>query len=130
MFCFARRVYSLQCLTVYLSGTIYTLYIAKVQEKRKSVHPIELSVRMAAHFPAQRDYDGLSIRKRRLLHSAKHLLPIPGMPNGKPAGVRCVQLNEDNLCQQFGRPERRKVCHDFKACPVICGKPISKPWLT
>ncbi|PAS17689.1 hypothetical protein CGT75_04930, partial [Vibrio cholerae] len=32
--------------------------------------------------------------------------PIPGMPNGKPAGVRCVQLNEDNLCQLFGRPER------------------------
>ncbi|EGS58872.1 hypothetical protein VCHE25_2071 [Vibrio cholerae HE-25] len=33
-----------------IGGTIYTLYIAKVQEKRKSVHPIELSVRMAAHF--------------------------------------------------------------------------------
>ncbi|EGQ8473949.1 YkgJ family cysteine cluster protein [Vibrio cholerae] len=48
--------------------------------------------------------------------------PIPGMPNGKPAGVRCVQLNEDNLCQLFGRPERPKVCHDFKACPVVCGK--------
>ncbi|CSA11911.1 putative proteinase inhibitor [Vibrio cholerae] len=36
--------------------------------------------------------------------------------------MRCVQLNEDNLCQLFGRPERPKVCHDFKACPVVCGK--------
>ena len=23
--------------------------------------------------------------------------PIPGMPNGKPAGVRCVQLDANNL---------------------------------
>ncbi|ENM5827346.1 YkgJ family cysteine cluster protein [Vibrio metoecus] len=47
--------------------------------------------------------------------------PIPGMPNGKPAGVRCVQLNDDNLCKLFGHPERPKVCHDFKACPIVCG---------
>ncbi|HCG7908653.1 TPA: YkgJ family cysteine cluster protein [Vibrio parahaemolyticus] len=48
--------------------------------------------------------------------------PIPGMPMGKPAGVRCVQLNDDNLCKLFGKPERPKVCHDFKPCPVVCGK--------
>ncbi len=47
---------------------------------------------------------------------------IPGMPNGKPAGVRCIQLNEQNLCKLFGQPERPKVCHQFKACPIICGK--------
>ncbi|MGF1776574.1 YkgJ family cysteine cluster protein [Vibrio nomapromontoriensis] len=45
---------------------------------------------------------------------------IPGMPNGKPSGVRCVQLNEDNLCKLFGQPERPKVCHDFKPCPDVC----------
>ena len=28
--------------------------------------------------------------------------PIPGMPHGKPAGVRCVQLSDDNLCLLFG----------------------------
>src|SRR5687767_14313051 len=28
--------------------------------------------------------------------------PIPGMPQGKPAGVRCVQLTEDNRCRLFG----------------------------
>ncbi|MEZ9892447.1 YkgJ family cysteine cluster protein [Vibrio lentus] len=47
---------------------------------------------------------------------------IPGMPNGKPAGVRCIQLNEQNLCKLFGQSSRPKVCHQFKACPVICGK--------
>lgn len=46
---------------------------------------------------------------------------IPGMEKGKPAGVRCVQLNDENLCKLFGKPERPKVCHMFKACPTICG---------
>ena len=46
---------------------------------------------------------------------------IPGMINGKPAGVRCIQLNENNLCQLFGKPERPAVCHHFKACSDICG---------
>ncbi|MGF1876720.1 YkgJ family cysteine cluster protein [Photobacterium frigidiphilum] len=46
---------------------------------------------------------------------------IPGMPNGKPAGIRCIQLNEKNLCTIFGQPERPAVCHNFKACPDICG---------
>ncbi|MCE0492936.1 YkgJ family cysteine cluster protein [Vibrio salinus] len=47
--------------------------------------------------------------------------PIPGMPDGKPAGVRCVQLNEENLCRLFGKPERPAVCHKFKACDDVCG---------
>ena len=28
--------------------------------------------------------------------------PIPGMPNGKKAGERCIQLDENNLCKLFG----------------------------
>jgi hypothetical protein len=43
------------------------------------------------------------------------------MPNGKPAGERCIQLNNENLCRLFGKPERPKVCLQFKPCPVICG---------
>ncbi len=35
---------------------------------------------------------------------------IPGMPRGKPAGVRCVQLTEDNRCRLFGKLERPAVC--------------------
>ena len=35
------------------------------------------------------------------------------MPNGKPAGVRCVQLMSDNRCRLFGLPSRPSVCRDF-----------------
>ena len=55
---------------------------------------------------------------------------IPGMPNGKPAGVRCIQLNDKNLCKLFGQPERPLVCHQFKACPDICGKNQSEALAT
>ncbi|RCU51169.1 MULTISPECIES: YkgJ family cysteine cluster protein [Corallincola] len=47
--------------------------------------------------------------------------PIPGMPSGKPAGERCVQLNEDNLCMLFGQPQRPALCDAFKACASVCG---------
>lgn len=46
---------------------------------------------------------------------------IPGMPNGKPAGVRCVQLDDDNRCKIFGKAERPKVCSDFQAEIEFCG---------
>ncbi|CAM3535898.1 hypothetical protein VA7868_03901 [Vibrio aerogenes CECT 7868] len=46
---------------------------------------------------------------------------IPGMPDGKPAGVRCIQLNDNNLCKLFGKPERPKVCLSFQPCPDVCG---------
>lgn len=47
--------------------------------------------------------------------------PIPGMPNGKPAGVRCVQLTEDNGCKLFGMPERPEVCHRLRPSLEMCG---------
>ncbi|MDD3827678.1 MAG: YkgJ family cysteine cluster protein [Anaerolineaceae bacterium] len=47
--------------------------------------------------------------------------PIPGMPGGKPAGVACVQLDENGLCRLFGRPERPAVCVRFRASPETCG---------
>lgn len=47
--------------------------------------------------------------------------PIPGMPKGKPAGVRCIQLDENNACKVFGLPERPKVCLGFKPEYQICG---------
>jgi Fe-S-cluster containining protein len=46
---------------------------------------------------------------------------IPGMPEGKAAGDRCIQLNDENLCKLFGLPERPKVCADFGAEPWVCG---------
>lgn len=47
---------------------------------------------------------------------------IPGMPQGKPAGVRCVQLDERNLCRLFGSPQRPAVCSGFAAEPSVCGE--------
>ncbi|GEK71874.1 MULTISPECIES: YkgJ family cysteine cluster protein [Halomonas] len=47
--------------------------------------------------------------------------PIPGMPDGKPAGVRCAQLDDDNLCRLFGRPERPAVCARFVYDRELCG---------
>lgn len=47
--------------------------------------------------------------------------PIPGMPNGKPAGVRCIHLTDDFKCAIFFSPERPKVCADFKADEEVCG---------
>ena len=47
--------------------------------------------------------------------------PLPGHPNGKPGGVRCANLTDDNLCAIFGRPERPAVCDGFKAERLFCG---------
>lgn len=46
--------------------------------------------------------------------------PIPGMPHGKPAGVRCVQLNEQNLCAIFLSPLRPAVCSSLQPAPEMC----------
>lgn len=43
------------------------------------------------------------------------------MPHGKPAGVRCVQLDDDNRCRLFGRPERPAVCGGLQPDPEMCG---------
>jgi hypothetical protein len=44
------------------------------------------------------------------------------MPDGKPAGVRCVQLTDDNLCQLFGLPERPAVCVRLRPSAEMCGE--------
>lgn len=46
---------------------------------------------------------------------------IPGMPNGKAAGERCVNLAEDNRCSIFGREDRPAVCGAFSADFAVCG---------
>jgi len=48
--------------------------------------------------------------------------PIPGMPQGKPAGVRCVQLDADERCLLFGKPERPAVCASLRPTPAMCGE--------
>ena len=43
------------------------------------------------------------------------------MPDGKPAGVRCVQLDAGNGCQLFGDARRPKVCGGLQASLEMCG---------
>jgi uncharacterized protein len=47
--------------------------------------------------------------------------PIPGMPNGKPAGTKCIHLSTDGLCNLFGKTERPLICSQFRAERAICG---------
>jgi len=52
--------------------------------------------------------------------------PIPGMPEGKPAGVRCVQLDDNNFCLIFGTAERPKVCESLQPSREMCGESSSE----
>jgi uncharacterized protein len=58
--------------------------------------------------------------------------PIPGMPNGKPAGVACVQLDEALRCKLFGKPERPAFCIGLQANEEMCGNAPAQAikWLT
>lgn len=47
--------------------------------------------------------------------------PVPGMPNGKPAGVRCLHLDRHNMCELFGSALRPVVCGEFQAEDWLCG---------
>jgi hypothetical protein len=44
------------------------------------------------------------------------------MPQGKPAGVACVQLDESLRCRLFGRPERPAVCQSLQPSAEMCGE--------
>ncbi len=58
--------------------------------------------------------------------------PIPGMPEGKPAGVPCVQLDEDLRCRLFGDPRRPAVCGGLQPSADMCGdsQPQALAWLS
>lgn len=43
------------------------------------------------------------------------------MPAGKPAGVRCVQLDDALRCRLFGDPARPAVCASLQPSAAMCG---------
>jgi hypothetical protein len=43
------------------------------------------------------------------------------MPQGKPAGMRCLQLLDDNRCAIFGKPERPAFCASLQPSLEMCG---------
>jgi hypothetical protein len=47
--------------------------------------------------------------------------PIPGMPYGKPAGMPCVQLDDEYRCRLFGKPERPAFCASLRPTMEMCG---------
>lgn len=47
---------------------------------------------------------------------------IPGMEDGKPAGVRCINLDEKNLCKIFENERRPLVCKSLKPSLEMCGE--------
>ena len=47
--------------------------------------------------------------------------PLPGMPGGKPAGVRCVNLSEAGLCRVWGTEDYPEVCRQFTPQLWVCG---------
>ncbi|HEY0720100.1 MAG TPA: YkgJ family cysteine cluster protein [Gammaproteobacteria bacterium] len=47
---------------------------------------------------------------------------IPGMPDGKPAGVRCIQLDAQLRCLLWRDPRRPRVCSSFTPTPECCGE--------
>ena len=48
--------------------------------------------------------------------------PIPGMPDGKPAGIKCINLGSDNLCTIHGSADYPEVCKNFSPSMEMCGQ--------
>jgi uncharacterized protein len=44
------------------------------------------------------------------------------MPQGKPAGVPCIQLDDELRCKLFGLPERPAVCVGLRPNLEMCGE--------
>ena len=54
------------------------------------------------------------------------------MPEGKPPGVPCVQLDEALRCRLFGDPRRPAVCGSLQPSATMCGsdRVHAIAWLT
>jgi hypothetical protein len=44
------------------------------------------------------------------------------MPDGKPAGVRCIHLTQNNLCGIHGSKDYPDVCRKFRPSQAMCGQ--------
>ncbi len=50
------------------------------------------------------------------------------MPEGKPAGVPCVHLDENLRCRLYGKPERPAFCASLKPSREMCGQSREEAW--
>lgn len=58
--------------------------------------------------------------------------PLPGMPHGKAAGMRCAQLDNDERCKVFGSMQRPAFCSGLQPSQEMCGdsREHALAWLT
>lgn len=47
--------------------------------------------------------------------------PIPGLPHGKPARMRCPHLTEENRCSIHHTAEYPQVCQNLTPSEEMCG---------
>ena len=47
---------------------------------------------------------------------------MPGLPQGKPAGMPCPHLDGALRCRLFGLPERPAVCGSLSPHAEMCGE--------
>lgn len=47
--------------------------------------------------------------------------PLPGMPDGKPARIRCVHLSDENICTIHAHEDYPKVCRNLRPSVEMCG---------
>ena len=47
--------------------------------------------------------------------------PMPGHPQGKPAGVSCANLTPDLRCGLWQKPERPVCCGGLQPSEEMCG---------
>ncbi|MFK8042283.1 YkgJ family cysteine cluster protein [Congregibacter sp.] len=48
--------------------------------------------------------------------------PLPGMPDGKPAGIACINLDaRTKSCKIWETHDYPKVCRDFSPHKDVCG---------
>jgi hypothetical protein len=54
------------------------------------------------------------------------------MPQGKPAGVPCAQLDDELRCKVFGQPQRPAFCGGLQPSAEMCGtsREHAMNWLT
>lgn len=54
------------------------------------------------------------------------------MPHGKPAGVPCVQLDDELRCKVFGTLDRPAFCGGLQPSVEMCGESREQAlaWLT
>jgi len=50
------------------------------------------------------------------------------MPQGKNAGVRCVQLTKYHLCGLYGKHDRPAVCHGLQPSLEMCGRTVREAY--